>query len=687
MKVDNINNDDAYKNNNDLIFLDDSAIQRCGKSHIINGSFIVYKSKPLDLFSNSFCKAYSVNDMQNSACTGCYAKVFEKYFLYNIDAIISLISDGIDNFISPIAIGIVEFHDTDDEYIAIIFNDVSAVSLGELIDKNENFSDKYIIKNILYKIKETLKNLHDRGIAHGSVNLDNIYLTKSGNFVLDECFSTPFGYKQSPIYEPLSVTKIIPNAKSNCNYSSDYYALGVVSLELTTGTRLKKQTLEILNNERIYNSSYRFYTNNKLLTGTINKIFQGLLNDDEDQRFGYDKLSNIPALTDFFPIIKKDDFLEQIYFNGKKIYRSKILAHEMAYNPNKAINLFFTWKLQKFLSKFYKNSESLNKIKFLLNKNIIAESFEPENCTLNELTLAEIIRILHFQNIFAVKSISFSFDNYSIGNLVLYLINNNELTQLQLVSEMIEYQCLINPDKFQLNNEEPNFFVIYNEQLVLNKHDYVFNFLYTLNKVFSHLPYFSALQKKRLLFSSKDIVWFIEQNNISEKFIFNNIFLAHFLCSKLENYIYKSCINSAMQSINSIKMLLLFHEAQKSCKIDELPHISDIFSTSVIESIGRFIKGKTIKDELINKLNEIKVKGNLGEIIEFLEQSDLLQSDKEIFKHNVIKTKNIYKKLNDITLELESKEYLQQKSMNTALTISYLLFSVEVIYLLARLTI
>jgi len=687
MKVDNIKHDDSSENNDDLIFLGDSAIQRCGKSHIVNGRFIIDKSKPLDLVSNSFCKAYSVNDMQNSTRAGCYAKVVEKSFLCNVDAIISLISGGIDNFISPIAIGIVEFHDTDDEYIAIIFNDMSAVSLGELIDKNEDFSDKYIIKNILYNIKEALKNMHDRGIAHGSVNLDNIYLTKSGDFVLDECFSTPFGYKQPAIYEPLSVTKIIPNAKSNCNYSSDYYALGVVCLELTTGTRLKKQTLEILNNERIYNSSYRFYTNNKLLTGTINKIIQGLLNDDDNQRFGYEKLSNIPALKDFFPIIKKDDFLESIYFNGKKIYRSKILAHEMAYNPEKAINLFFTGKLQKFLSKFYKNSESLNKIKFLLNKSLNAESFEPENCTLNELTLAEIIRILHFQNIFAVKNISFDFDNYSIGNLVLCLINNNEFTQLKLLSEMIEYQCLINPDKFKLNNEEPNFFAIYNEQLVLNKHDYVFNFLYTLNKVFPHLPYLSVLQKRRLLFSAKDMVCFIEQNKISEKFIFNNIFLAPFLCSKLESYIYKSSINSAMQSINSIKMLLLFREVQKSCKIDKLLHISDIFSTSIIESIGRFIQGETIKGELINKLNEIKVSGSLGEIIEFLEQSDLLQSDKEIFKDSVIKTKNIHKKLNNIMLELESKDNLQEKSMNAALTISYLLFSVAVIYLLARLTI
>ena len=89
MKVDNINNDDASKNNNDLIFLDDSAIQRCGKSHIVNGRFIIDKSKPLDLFSNSFCKAYSASDMQNSTHAGCYAKLLEKTFLYNVDAIIS----------------------------------------------------------------------------------------------------------------------------------------------------------------------------------------------------------------------------------------------------------------------------------------------------------------------------------------------------------------------------------------------------------------------------------------------------------------------------------------------------------------------------------------------------------------------------------------------------------------------
>jgi hypothetical protein len=122
-------------------------------------------------------------------------------------------------------------------------------------------------------------------------------------------------------------------------------------------------------------------------------------------------------------------------------------------------------------------------------------------------------------------------------------------------------------------------------------------------------------------------------------------------------------------------MLLLFHEVQKIYKIEKLPHIVDIFSANIIGSISKFIQSKTIKNELVNKLSDIAKDGDLGKIIEFLQNSDLLQSDKETFKNSVIKTRDIYKKLNDIIMELESKEYMQQKSMNATLTISYLLFS------------
>ena len=346
MKVEKINDNNISENKeitDNLIFLDTNIVKRCHKSNIVDNRFIIDKTKPLESLSNNFCTAYPASDLHEPNQGHYYAKVFNKSFLFNLEGITQLISNKIENFNNPVAIGIVEFHDINEEYIAIIFNDIFAVSLGELIDKNESFSDKYIIKNILYNIKEILKNLHDQSVVHGSVNLDNIYLSKSGNFILDECFTTPFGYNQSSIYEPLSISEANINAKSNINRSSDYYALGVLCLELTTGKRLKKTNIKDLNSGKLLYGSYRYYIKDKILTGTINRIIQGLLNDNDNERFGYSELSNIPALKDFFPKVKENDFSEPIVFNNKKIYSSSILSYELSSNLHEAKNLFSFW--------------------------------------------------------------------------------------------------------------------------------------------------------------------------------------------------------------------------------------------------------------------------------------------------------------------------------------------------------
>ncbi len=695
MKVAEINDNNISENkniNDNIIFLDKNIIKRCHKSNIVNDRFIIDKTKPLKSFSNDFCVAYAVNDLQESSQNHCYAKLFDKSFLFYLESIVNLTSNKIENFNNPIDIGIVEFHDTNEEYIAVIFNDIFAVSLGELIDKNESFSDKYIIKNILYNIKETLKNLHDQGIAHGSVNLDNIYLSKSGNFILDECFTTPFGYNQSPVYECLNISESNIYAKSNINKSSDYYALGIVCLELTTGKRIKKPNIKDLNSGRILSGSYRYFIKNKILTGTINKIIRGLLNDSDKERFGYNELSNIPALKNFFPKIKKHDFSEPIIFNNKKIYNANILSHELASNLFETKNLFSSGKLQTFLFKYYKNAQSLYKIKHLLNKNITTGRFETKYLNINDLVIAEIIKILGNKDIFSIQNLSFSFDNYSICNFVINLIKNNKHNELKLLSEIIDYQFYIN--EFSLNSEIHNkshsFIKIYKEKSKKAKDNYLSNFLYALNKTYPKLPYIFGLPSKKVIFSPIDMLKFINENNISEKFIFNNLYLILFLHSKLEDdyltkYLYFN--NLIIKNTSYFKLLLLFSEVQKEYKIQKLSYLSKLFSQNIIKFLDKFIQSKKFKKEISEKIKEISKEGDLSKIIDILDQKDLFQGDKENFLKNVAKTSKIQNKLEQIVSELESKQDVEQKCMNTTLTISYLLFSIAVIYILAKLTI
>ena len=58
---------------------------------------------------------------------------------------------------------------------------------------------------------------------------------------------------------------------------------------------------------------------------------------------------------------------------------------------------------------------------------------------------------------------------------------------------------------------------------------------------------------------------------------------------------------------------------------------------------------------------------------------------KMIARINLIQAKKIHDQLNGTISELKVNNVLEQKSFNTALTISYLLFSLAVLYIAVRL--
>ena len=677
-----IPSNEGYKK--DTTSLDDKIIEKCSRGCILNSRYYIDKSQPILSLFDKFCEAYHVKDIQNFNNKVLYAKILKKPTVLRIDSIRYIASNNIDNFLNPVAVGVVEIdlHNNQEEYIAIIYRENSGVSLGELIDKNEYFSDKYIIKNIIYNINEVLRNLHNLNIAHGSINLDNIYLTKNG-IVLNECFSSPCGYNQDLFYEPISIFKAPSYAKNNRDFRADYYALGVVCLELVLSKRLKKD-IEGLDSEKIYEGSYRYYLNNVMLTGTINKIIQGLLQDEEQKRFGYEELSNITLLKGFIPKAINNDFSESIYFNNKKIYNSKALAYEMSLNLEKARQLVYSGALQVFLQKFDDRKKLLKQINTIL-KNSTRSHANLDFYTKQKFTIAEIIRILGAQNVFSVKGISICFEKYAIGNLILHLVNDNEEDKLKLLSDIIKYQIFIYPEKVKDND----FLRAYNSIVNMND-DYVFTLLLALHKTFPELPYLGVLEKRKVIFSAAEILNTLEEN-CPAKTLFTDRYIIPFLCSRL-NIDYFQKIEqlkyfSSIANISSIKLLVLFSEAQKECKINELPNLSDVFSQNIIAVMPNLLYSNRTKENFINQINAIKGKGNLEEILNVVTQEKFLKDDTKNYQKNVAKAKSIYKQFNTTLSELENKDLLKQKSLRTALAISYLLFSVAVLYIIVYLAI
>ncbi|MDZ5761699.1 Protein kinase domain protein [Candidatus Cyrtobacter comes] len=100
----------------------------------------------------------------------------------------------------------------------------------------ERFKEKKPLYNEVMKIFtevfQILKNLHLNKIYHGSINLDNIYITEEGEIKLSEPFSQPCGYSQSYPYETNERVKILKYCKGGSNGYFDFYALGVTAFLL-----------------------------------------------------------------------------------------------------------------------------------------------------------------------------------------------------------------------------------------------------------------------------------------------------------------------------------------------------------------------------------------------------------------------------------------------------------------------
>ena len=675
----------SEENKKDTAFLSNDTIEKCNENCILNNQYYIDKSQPILPLLNNFCEAYHVKDIQNSNNQGLYAKILKRPMVLKVSDIQHIVSNNIDNFLNPIAIGTVDveikFHDTPKEYITIIYRKISGVSLGELIDKNEYFSDRYIIKNIIYSINEVLRKLHNLNIAHGSINLDNIYLTNDG-IVVGECFASPCGYNQSHFYEPVSIPKALSYAKSNKNFSADYYALGIICLELILGKRIKKNR-DKLDAGRIYMGSYRYYIGNTMLTGTINRIIQGLLQDNEKERFGYEELSNIASLKNFIPKTASEDFSQPIYFNNKKVYSAKALAYEMSINLKKAKNLVYSGTLQVFLQKFDNTKKFFKQINHIL-KNSIKLPTNFDFYTKQDFNIAEIIKSLSSQDIFAVKELSICFEKHVIANVILHFVSNNEWDKLKILTDIIQYQIGIYPDKFKENN----FFYIYNSIVNINCNDHVFNLLLTLYKTFPKLPYLGALGQGKIIASISKMLTCLEKE-CPKQTLFTDKHIEVFLCSRLKIDYFQKIKQlkylSYISNFHSIKLLILFTEAQKECEINELPHLSDIFAQNIISTISTFLHSNQTKQNFIKEVNSAKNKGNLEDILNIIIQDNFLQNDIKNYQNNVMKAKKIHNKLNATLSELEVNSLLEQKCFKTTLTISYLLFSIAVLYMVVRL--
>lgn len=231
-----------------------------------------------------------------------------------------------------------------------------SLSLGLKLD--------FVLNTIFHNTVEGLAMLHERGIAHGHVNLGNLYdggTPTLENSCLGDCLSLPSGFAQPVLYETVERALCDPLAKPNLDYADDLYALGMcLALAIAPHDFTEGMSSEEITQYKIEQGSFHLVTSRDRLPGAIIEVLRGLLSDDVATRWTMADLKEwqggrrVSAKQGGKSIPKSTRPIE---FRKKKFFRPDILALQLRKEPAAVLELVESGNLYLWLNRSLQNKD------------------------------------------------------------------------------------------------------------------------------------------------------------------------------------------------------------------------------------------------------------------------------------------------------------------------------------------
>ena len=195
---------------------------------ILNGRYRIELSTPLPEFDSKTARAYAATDLTDSTqviiAEVCIAGSTQRQRVIDL-----LVPINHPHILSVVAAGPVALSRPDEERFVIFHQRPAGQKLSEFLAKQPApLNPHFLCDRIIAPLAAALQQFSDLGIAHGTVNPDNIYITDSAT--LGPCVAAPCGFSQPFYYEPLERMQAMPGGKGEGTTAQDYYALAVVTL-------------------------------------------------------------------------------------------------------------------------------------------------------------------------------------------------------------------------------------------------------------------------------------------------------------------------------------------------------------------------------------------------------------------------------------------------------------------------
>lgn len=669
--------DDSLKDSASEFFIQkrkDFRIQTSSQKDVVDGRYQIQSNKPIDSLSSSFADAYEVVDQKEKDNKALYALILDKRYPIRLIEINKLLDRYQDGFCNVLAACLTRLSFKEGNHYVVVVEKPQGITLFKFLSENGPQTEEFVVTKIMTPVNAVLSFLHKRGVAHGGINLDTIYIDQSNKIYVKECVSEICGFSQKMIYETLNRASCLPAAKGADEPKADYYALGVMAnLLLLGGNPVYKLSREDTLQMKYMQGTYSMLSKGLQLSPHMLDMLRGTINDYTSEVWDSTQMDEWCKGRRFnlLPQAQRSQATRSLEFNGRNYLNLKHLANDMFLYWDEAKKFVYKDRLTKWVERSVQDSdlsERLMMVKARAGKQVYAEGFESA-----DLLVAETILLLDPNGPLRFKNFSSLLGG--IGPLLAYAYAYDKNEVKHIIKCILNFGVVFDWSTISTSlgeaRHQQQLFALQRCADMIGKKGYGFGLercLYELNPT---LCCQSSQVFNEAMFTVPHLLEYLDTSSqIKGDLIDKQI--AAFVASRVE---LPSAIR--VKSLEKfpdlaehihIQSLALYALAQQHADIKKLSGLADKLQTRLEEIIELF-HSKKIREEIYQNIKNPVKQGALVQILKVVTNASYVLRDKVGFK----KAKESYYEKTQQILSLNNKRAIANVGYRYGLQLALML--------------
>jgi hypothetical protein len=311
---------------------------------ILLDRFKILLKKPLPELNHELGQAFAATDSQNDDRT-IYGLILNTKQPYRIK--LAEVFTGINqpNTQSILGAGRLTLSEDQKKCQVLFLEKPAGKKLSTILNTGQPIHEHQVIDLVLNPMSRALAQYADKGMVHGNLNPDSVYLGEAT--FLAEAASSPCGYFQHDLYEPLERNMAQPKTRGLIDSRGDIYALAMLSFEMMYGLdHVRKLSSQDYIREALNIGTYHLLSHNLDLSDNMSDFFRGAMSDNLDERWGMEQFQQWLGGKRYNMIMPPapKDATRSITFMETEFFSRRSLAH--AFHKNWRATLKEIWDLR-----------------------------------------------------------------------------------------------------------------------------------------------------------------------------------------------------------------------------------------------------------------------------------------------------------------------------------------------------